>query len=633
MSKPGWGIKPLTTTRIPGSAIVLAAQTVLDGDRRGYTESWRMATIRMTRPWGQPGEKTETYTAETAELLWDRVTRYCGAAGLTFLFVHDLQQVARVTSMLHSLPPRGWRLDALSLNVGAPWMVWRRRGATLKVFDLMSVWPTTLEQIGKYFNLGRKEHPGDDAPYLAWVAYGKADLNILATAVDSYVDWIRVNDLGSLSITGNGQAWSAFRRRFMPYGILVHHEEELLAMERRAMWTGRCEAYWHGSLLRQVVDEWDFSNAHNTIAQTHDVPTFPHGPIDPALPLEMYLADDRYHVLAEIEVETDVPVLPTLMDGHIVWPTGVFSTVVWGPELGLALDFCRAVRPVQGWLYRRAPALQGWANWVRSQLDADDTVVPACFKDLVKRWGNTLIGRFAMRYPNWVKMGEASTFDVYATPCVDVDNGEEYTVMQVGHAMWKQEGLTTPRNSAPMVTGFVMSVMRAKLYRLASALPDEALLYVDTDSLLVTDRWRKEMEALAATEVGRGLRLKRSWEGMNIYGPRQLVTGQSVRIAGLPKTASRIDRHEWAGETVESLQQAMAARSAEAVRITPRQWRIEGTDTRRNGGDVGWTTPFHVHKPRTATPAVTVGGDLPGSVPGVLPGPGADVHGPIALAS
>lgn len=607
MSKPGWGIKPLTTTRIPGSVLVVATQVNLSGDRREYTEFWRMATVRATRDYGKPGQRHQESTTDDPKVLWGKVTAHCGSDGMTFLFMHDLQQAARITSMLHLLPELGWQLDALSLNPGAPWMVWRRKRATLKVVDLMSIWPTTIERIGQFFGLARKENPGDGAPYLSWVAYGRSELTILTTAVDSYIDWIRTNDLGTLSITGNGQAWCAFRRRFMPYGILVHHEADLLALERRAMWTGRCEAFWHGSLLRQVVDEWDFTNAHNGIALEEDMPTFPHGPIDPALPLEMYLKDDRYHVLAEVEVETDVPCVPVLSGGHIVWPTGVFRTVLWSPELRIALESCRAVRHVSGWIYRRAPALQGWASWVACQLGAPDDAVPAWVKDIVKRWSNTLIGRFAMRYPQWLKLGDSSTFDVFASPCVDAQSGDEYLLMQVGHRMWQQTGLATPKNSAPMVTGYVMSAMRAKLWRLMRALPTEALLYVDTDSLLVTDRWRREMERLANTEAGKGLRLKRSWEGMNIYGPRQLVTGKSVRIAGLPKTASRIARHEWEGETIESLQQAMASRSAELVRITPRQWRIEGTDTRRQGPEVGWTQPFHICPAQSVTPAVTVG--------------------------
>lgn len=594
MSKPGFGIKPLTVTRIPSSMLVLSVQVRLGGNVKGYTESFRCAALRAAdgseRGWCPP----ETRLSESLADLWGQVHAHARRRRLSFLWTHDLSKTSRTTDMLHHLPELGWTLAAFSLNVGAPWMVWRRGTHTLKVVDLMSIWPTSIDQIGKHFGMAQKPAPADDAPYLAWAGRARGDLAILSAAVDVYTDWVRTDNLGSLAVTGNGQAWSAFRRRFMPYGILCHQDQELLAMERRAMWTGRCEAFWHGALLRQVVDEWDFSKAHINIAQTHDMPTFPHAPIDPDRPLADYLADDRYHVLAEVEVSTDVPCVPTVSGTHIVWPTGVFTTTLWTPELRIALHECLSVRVVRGWLYRRAPALRGWADWCLAQLEADDAVVPAWRKDIIKRWGNALVGRFAMRYPQWELVGRSPVSDVFCTPCVNVQTDDEFLLMQVGHDMWQQVGTVAPNNSAPMVTGYVMSAMRAKLWHVMKPLDGGALLYVDTDSLLVTDRWRTAMQALSRTEAGQGLRLKRSWDGMAIYGPRQLVTGDSVRVAGLPKTARRTARHEFEGEIVESLTAAMAGRAADHVRIVPRQWSVVGTDTRREGPAIGWTAPFHV---------------------------------------
>ena len=590
----GWGIKPITTTRIPANHLALVAETRTARTAGGHEETFRLAAFQG----GQRSEAGVTWYAQCFEhspgAMWDLFHLKTPHEGVTFLWVHDLQRVVRIVQLLQRLPEAGWQLDALSLNPGAPWMVFRRKRATLKVVDLMSIWPTTLERIGQYFGLAQRERPDEDAPVLSWVAYARRNLEIVTGAVSAYVHWIERNDLGSLSVTGNGQAWQAFRRRFMPYGILVHHDEDLLAMERRAMWTGRCEAYWRGALPMEEVDEWDFSSAHNNIALTHDMPTFPHGPIATIGKAREAVADNKYHVLAEVEVHVDKPVVPTLRGGHIVWPTGAFRTTLWSPELRLLFDAGHDVRLLRGWAYRRAPALQHWAAWVRAHLDADDDVVPAWAKDLVKRWGNTLVGRFAMRYPKWRKLGRASVADVFCTPCVSLQSEEEYLLMQVGYDVWQQEGLAAPRNSAPMITGYVMSAMRAQLWRCMTALPAQALLYVDTDSLLVLDQWRSAMERLAKTEEGQGLRLKRSWKGMQIYGPRQLVTGDSVRISGLPKVARRVDRERWEGETVESLQAAMAARSATMVRLADREWRVEGVDTRRMGAGFGWTQPFHL---------------------------------------
>lgn len=570
----------------------LSVAVRLSGDRAGYAESFRWASLQRHTDGEPDGRSLERNSFDDLERMWARVHQHARGKGLTFLWVHDLSRTARLTNLFHWLPALGWTLDALSLNPGAPWLVWRRKDDTIKVADVMSIWPTSLDKIGQYFGLSRRETPDDDAYALTWVAHVHWDNWILYTAVECYVYWVRRQDLGSLSVTGNGQAWSAFRRRFMDTGILVHHEEDVLAMERRAMWTGRCEAFWHGTLTRQVVDEWDFSNAHNSIARDHDMPVFPHGPIDPEVPLSRYLDDDRYHVLAEIEVSTDVPCVPAMDGTHIVWPTGDFVTTLWTPELRIALEHCRAVRVRRGWLYRRAPALRRWAQWVFAQLAADDITVPAWQKDLIKRWGNVLVGRFAMRYPQWTKVGRAPESDVHCTPCTDAQTGEEFLLMQVGHDLWAQTGQTAPNNTAPMITGYVMSVMRAKMWQLMQAMEPDELLYVDTDSLLVTDRWRQHLEELAQTDAGQGLRLKRSWDGMAIYGPRQIVTGESVRVSGLPKTATRTGRHTWEGETTESLTAAMAGRSADLVRIVPRQWEVLGTDTRRDGPAIGWTWPI-----------------------------------------
>ena len=81
---------------------------------------------------------------------------------------------------------------------------------------------------------------------------------------------------------------------------------------------------------------------------------------------------------------------------------------------------------------------------------------------------------------------------------------------------------------------------------------------------------------------------------MAIYGPRQVVAGASVKIAGLPRSARRTGRHEWEGEVTESLTAALAGRSPDAVRSTPKGWRVVGTDVRRQGHGLGWTSPFVV---------------------------------------
>lgn len=595
MSTLGWGIKPIRATTVPKSSIVVAAQARLDGDRTGYTETWRCAVAHFWRNRKRRTPVDRFQPFDTPDMLWNVVTDHCGFEGLTFLWVYDLNWFARITDMFTLLTERGWDLEAFSLNPGAPWAVWRRGRATLKVADAASLWPGSLDMVAKLFGTSRLEQPVEDGPHLSWVARARRDCEILEQATWEYVEWVREEDLGPLAITGNAQAFRAFRRRFYTHGILVHQDQDAAEAERRAMWTGRCEAYWHGSIGYQVVHEWDLTAAYTNIVREVDLPTFLHGPLDPHRPLQSYLDDSRYLVLAEVDVEADVPVVPATVNGGIVWPVGRFRTTLWAPELRTALDSGASVHLRRGWLYRRSPALRNWANWIIAGLEDNDVVTPAWRKLILKRWGNVLIGRFSMQYPQWKQVGTAEVSTVGYWPTVNADTGEETATMQVGRNVWERVGLVNAHDSAPAITGYVMSEARARLWQLMQRMPRGALLYVDTDSLLVTDRWLPEMMALQSTHLGRGLRLKRSWTGMSIYGPRQVVTGDSVRIAGLPKRATRTGRHSFEGETTEGLAEAIGAGRVAAVQLVPRTWNVTGTDPRRHGGASGWTAPIIVN--------------------------------------
>lgn len=591
----GWGIKPIKTTKVPKSVIVVTAQSILDGSHGGYTEQWRCAVAHFRQEHKRRRQTDQYRPYDGTGNLWRDISAHCGHEGLTFLWVYDLNWTARITRLFEQLTAFHWELEAFSLNPGAPWMVWRRGKATLKVCDAASLWPGSLDLVAKLFGTARLAEPPENGKHLQWLARARRDCELLTMAVHEYIRWVEVDDLGPLAVTGNGQAWKAFRRRFYTHGILVHHDADARAAERRAMWTGRCEAFWHGTIDYQVVHEWDLTAAYTNIAATHPVPTFLHGPADPTKPLQSYLDDHRVLLLAEVEIETDEPIVPVGYGGGIIWPVGRFVTTLWEPEIRAVLDRGDRVRLRHGWLYRCSLALQQWARWVLNQLDSDDTDCPAWRKAIVKRWGNVLVGRFAMQYPEWKPAGTTADSSIGYWPIVDADTGEETFMMRIGHSVWEQGGMVDAHDSAPAITGYVMSLARVRLWNLMNRVPREALLYVDTDSLLVTDRWLPEMMALQSTELGAGLRLKRSWDGISIYGPRQLVTGKEVRVAGLPKRATRVGRHEFEGETTEGLIEALGAGHAGIVHMVSKTWNVVGVDTRRIGPGTGWTHPIRIN--------------------------------------
>lgn len=590
----GYGIKSLTRTHIPDTHIIMSVESRLGGDKAGYEQRWRCGAVQVVRHKKGFLETEEALAFEDIDAMWDIICAKANRRGVTFLWCHDLSWTARVSAAFIQLPQRDWKLTAFNLVPGSGWLVWRKGRCTLKFFDTMSIWQTGMDGLAKLFEMGRKPLPAVDARPETWMSRVWADRAIMLAAVRNYLSWVVTNDLGPLAVTGTGQAWSAFRRRFLTHGILVHSDIPLRAMEREAMWAGRAEAYWHGAILTQQVDEWDFTSAHNNIARTELVPVYPTRPVGQGADVSSLAYLPGLELLADVEVNTPQPVVPLRTGNGIVWATGEFRTTLWGPELRELLRAGASVHLRNGHLYKSAPALHAWGSWISAHLSGGGNDIPAWIKAIIKRWGNTLVGRFGMRYPEWENIGWSPRSDAFAIPLWDVDTDEEHLLMQAGHELFEQVGVSDPRYCAPMVTGYIMSSLRAKLWRLMSAMPPMSLLYVDTDSVLTTDAWRPHMRAISRSPDFEGLRLKRTWDGFAIYGPRQIITGNEVRFSGLPKTATRVGRHDFEGEVTESLGQALGANALDRVRISRKRWTVEGRDVRRNGPAVGWTEPLHV---------------------------------------
>jgi hypothetical protein len=436
--------------------------------------------------------------------------------------------------------------------------------------------------------------PDDAADDEAWWRRCERDVSILRNAIVSYLAWLEVEELGNWQMTGAGQSYAGFRHRFMTHRLLVHADADALKAERSAMWTGRCEAYWHGTLYDARIDEWDLSCAYARIALRHEVPTQLVGPVSGTEAMEKWLDAPGYAVLADVIVDTAVPIVPTSDGGRILWPVGQFATTLWDPELRSLREGGADMVVSRAYLYRTAPALQEWAEWILGKLEAPDSEVPAWQKMVLKNWSRALIGRFGMMYRDWESWAVAGRSDCRQWMGHDRDTGETYALMQVGREVWRDRGQVEWDNSIPAITGWVMSQARADLWHLIRAMPPRTVLYVDTDSIITHGDLGAGNPAMYAAEAGGVLRVKRSWDRIKIMGPRQIIVGDQVRMAGIPIRAERMPDGTMRGEIWESLSKALRERRAETVMITPRKWKITGVDHRRAPGADGWTLPVRL---------------------------------------
>lgn len=595
---PGRGahyVRRNETTRQPRRHIFLDTEARRTPTAKGERQTWRIGVACFySAPKGRPA-KERWVDYDDAATLWNDVADFCGPRQRTVLWAHNIGYDVRISEAFTALPLRGWRLVAHNVAPRSTWLEWERDGAKLVMVDSGSVFTTSLLQVGKWFGRAKEPLPDDDGTRADFLRRCRADVSILRDAVVAYLHWLELDDMGNWQLTGVGQSWAFYRHRFLTHNLLVHTDTEALAAERRAMWTGRCEAYWHGRWSSGPVQEWDFSLSYARLAQRANLPVRLTGMVPAEGNWRRFLGHPNVAVLAEGTVSTAVPVVPTRNDGRILWPTGNFDTILWDPEIGLIERTGGTFTASRVWLYRTEPALKGWADWIIDQLQAPDDDVPAWRKSILKHWSRALIGRFAMTYTDWSDFASvpADESGVSRTHVYDADSDEQWDMMKVGQQVFRSQGRVEWDQSQPAITGYIMSLGRVQLWEAMNLVPPETLLYVDTDSLLLTSHIPPA--SLRALIDLPGLRLKRIYRGLNILGPRQIVTDETVKVSGVPYKATMDAKGAFHGEVWESLEAAIKRGHAKHVDISTRTWHLKGRDRRRIGPRQGRTLPYEIH--------------------------------------
>lgn len=580
------------TTRIPRKHVFIDTESRPRKTKTGSVQKWRLGVA-----WFREGRKGSPYrdrwaNYETPRAMWSDITKYCGDKGRTVLWAHNLGYDVRIGEAFKHLPVLGWRITGHNIAPRGTWLEWRRGNATLCMADSTSVFATSIAKLGAMFGIGKVAIEMDSEDKPRWLERCRVDVRILGTAMCEYMAWLESDDMGNWQLTGSSQSWAAFRHKFLTHKLTVHDDERALAAERRAMWTGRCEAYWHGELKSEQVYEFDFANSYPRIARDYTVPVKLLGPMPRGYDWRKVAGSKHSAMLCHVHVKTSAPVVPTLNDGRILWPVGEFDTTLWDVEILAAIKAGATITVQEGWIYRKAPALKAWAEWILAQLKRPDSDVPAWQKSILKHWSRALIGRLAMTYSQWEDYAQAPTNDVMRARMYDSSTGKECEIMQIGGAIFRDCGRAEWTHSMPMITGYVQAIARTQLWDILSMVPERTAIYADTDSILCTETGLAAMEKAASEYTAADLRLKRVWRGFAVYGPRQIVTGERVRVSGIPIRSVQVDKRTFRGEIWDTLPGALRKGALDTVVTRDREWTINGTDHRREGNGFGWTQPF-----------------------------------------
>lgn len=588
-------LKPLKTTRTPKRLVWLACKGHVRRVRSHYEQHFIAGAAGTTHWTSRNRHRKDTMTAyDNPTELWSFIDSYCTAREKVTLFAYDLAEQMRLSHMLTELPKRGWSLDKIVMERTAAWCSFRDGDRSMMCCDLKSWAPVAWEKITADIDGGEVERRIVTAGRYAMADLCMIKAAYIRAAVMQIFDWIEGENLGPFRPTGSGQSYSAYRRRFGSARLLVHDDESRLDAERRAMHTGRAEAWKHGTLRHGPFIEYDLHAAYATIGRDCEVPTVAKQSRErvPVPTLESMM--ERYAVLADVTVETDVECVPVTLNGRTLWPVGRLRTTIWDPELRLALQYAKSVEVHKTWCYQREPALSEFCRYVLDGIDGQTQVYGLVPQRVMKHWSRCLVGRFGLRFRMWHQFGDQDPPDVRLVTFLDLDEGTRTEMLLAGSQRLLLGDLEEAPESLPQIPGWIMSECRRRLWDRMTCY-GSSLVYVDTDSVIFQDSPKPVRHVDSFTDAyGTIWKRKGIYDRMTIHGPRNLAVNESRRIAGVPLTARPIADLHFEGEVMRSIKESFRDGSLDAVVSLPRTFHLAQKDLRRQHNADGSTSPFHL---------------------------------------
>lgn len=590
-------LRPTPTTRIPRDHLFLDVETRPTLTATGEMHDWRLACSEYLRRdprrgWTDPVKETH----RTVTDLWVHVNHLAQPKRRLVIWCHNLTFDLRASRALAALPAFGFDLDGISIENVQSWARFTREETTVMMVDSVSWLPAPLAKIAAGLGIDPLPLPHKDASNSEWETRCAHDVTTLRRAIIELLDLIETQRLGPWRPTGSGQSHSAWRARFLVHKPLVHDQVDALAAERRAQWTGRCEAWRWGEHTDGPYVEYDLSLAYCQIAADTLLPSVLVGERDIATLDDAITLSRRGAILADVEVTTDEPVVPAAHGGHMIWPVGTFQTTLWTPELGLLLNAGAQVTFHRAWVYRTAPVLAHAATWIIEQLTTNPQQLTATQLRMLKHWARCLVGRCALRYRDWQDWGEGDSDQVSLGTFHDWDTGHITDMMQVGRRIKLLAGQEEAPDSLPQIPGYIMAECRARLWRLMQIAGRHHVLYVDTDSLIVDTVGAKRMRRAIRDQLTWPMHEKGRYASVDLAGPRMLVCDGERRFAGVPLAASLDEHGRLMGQVFVSLREALTRNRYDLVQALKREYSPTGSDHRRWRHENQTTSPIRLPK-------------------------------------
>jgi len=496
---------------------------------------------------------------------WHKCSAFALKIKQLYIVSHNIDYDTRVLHGFTALPGIGWPPDYVILSDSCHFFTFKADKCKISLLDNLNYWHLSLADLGDEFGIPKGHVDFSTCTDDELSTYCRRDVEILIRAWTYWLSFLDDHDLGNWAITAAGQAWNAYRHRFMPAKIGIHNRLDAITLERDSYFGGRCEIWKVGKFIGGPFYKLDVNGLYAYAMRKYPSPQKLIKCVLGRDPAQIAKLLGRYLCIADVYLDTDQPVYPIRIRGYNVFPIGCFRTCLTTPELIYALDHGHVKAIGQVAIYEPKHLFTAYINYFTPLRQKYKAAGDTGRSLLCKMLRNALYGKFGQRGYDQEIIGDAPLDEVHVTRWKDSETGEKCTDWTFGGKVIRQTYKGESADSFPGIASHVAAHGRMILWDYAQHAGMENVYYADTDSLIVNQAGYDALEPwIDPLKLGY-LKIEDKTDDLEIIAKKSYRMGIHRTLKGIKKNATRLAAGRWQQTQFTSLKWAFTHGDLEDV--------------------------------------------------------------------
>lgn len=485
------------------------------------------------------------YLWRDTKRLWTYVTQLATSKTPLFIFGHNIFFDLQVSDFFYYLTLWGWTLDFV-YDKGLVYILIIRKGRKcIKCISTTNYFPAKLEEVGTFLGVPKLSIDFNKCSEKELIRYCKRDTLILRKLINHYLLFIDKHDLGKFHFAKGGQAFGAYRYRFMNKAIYPHSNEKVQELELKAYGGARTECKFLGKVKGNSFVALDVNSLYGYVMKKNEFPKkLIHYVEYPTLDM-LSNALKSFCVIAKVQIDTNETAYLKHYQFKAFFPLGRFEAYLCTEGLRYALKHNHIFSIIEMAVYEKVDLFSEYVDYFAALKEKYAREKNSIMRHFAKDILNSLYGKFAQRRDVLVSEYRIDYKGYYKEQTYDTILRRTETLTKMFNKVWITYGSEFCSNSFIAISAHVTEYARFYLYKIMKQVGIDNVLYTDTDSLKIrTKHLPKLKKYIHPYKLGM-LKIEDRFKEFEIYGAKYYRTEKELKIKGVPHNAKKIGKYKY----------------------------------------------------------------------------------------